>query len=390
MEKPTPGNTIFINKKQGFSLIELSAILSIVAAATVGFLGWVQPAASTNAEKLVNTQKKMEKIVDALETFRVIHNRLPCPADPYMRNDNTYLSTQTDNKTNNFGEEDLDKDNTNELSTARTLGVNCLNTSGSVPTISLALDESYMYDEWNRRFTYHVSDNLCGTGPSVNIAIATEEELRTSKSQGCTPRDYSNGISGTPLGDLIVTDGSSNITTEAAFVVASHGPNGHGAILPSGEQLSQSVNSNEAENSDSIGTSDKTYVKTNLSSTYDDIVTFKTRDQLESAVKDDFTDLIKLELCKDVAETIKGITASDAQDMRSNMNDYEIGTGINASNKGDQVIISVLWGLQTACVQYYTSWTDANPDRSGPNCPGGGTYSNGACTCSDGSWDGSC
>lgn len=354
----------YLKKRSGgFSLIELSVFISIAAIIAIGYLEWLQPPLITDSVKSLQTMQKMQKIINSIENFRIRMGRLPCPADRFMRADNTRASgAPTDSHVNDFAREDLDFDQTDG-----TLGVDCSSTFGIVPVSSLGLDSNYINDGWGRRISYHVSSNLC----------ANDADLE----EGCGQRDYEDGINGTAEGDITVTDGSNNLTTVAAYVLVSHGSNGNGGYLPSGEKIADG-SGNELENSDV----DQTYVKADITSDFDDIVEFRTRDQIELLIQDTSTSIVSEDFCQQNSVAISEIDQTEASAMESNIDDYEISN----ANTGDHVVFSVLWSIQSACIGYYSaagsgSWT-------GPQCPGGGTYNSGdnSCSCASGNWNGAC
>lgn len=382
----------FFKKSQfgkGFSLIELSVIISVAAAAAVGFLAWTQPANITDAGKAIETSKKIEKIAEAMETFRVEQGRLPCPADPYMRSDNTRNTAGgTDYYINDYGEEDLDNLNTT-INGKTTYGVDCPNTQGAVPVHALGLGNEYMEDAWNRRFTYQISNTLCTSDAGTESGISTT----LSEKVGCTKFDYVDGV-----GSIKVTSsgGATTLTDKAAYVIVSHGARGDGAFLPGGTKLANSANADELENSDS----DTTFVKTSYSSTYDDIVYFKTKVQIERLTDASNVEQFTVDECEANSQALKDIDAAEVAAMTNHIDSYQHGT----VNNGEQVALGLLRTIQTICVEYY-GWRDKAPDGidgktwSGGQCPGNnnpginGTtyyYPGDKCTCKDGDWDGNC
>src|SRR5690606_6228451 len=112
-----------------YSLIELSlviAILGVILASGMNVVGRKQ-----SADRLRTTQERMERIVDAIQEFADINRFIPCPASPSaVAGGATYgvSSTYT--------------------------SPNCATSNGSVPVRALNLSDDYMYDGWDRRFTY--------------------------------------------------------------------------------------------------------------------------------------------------------------------------------------------------------------------------------------------
>lgn len=375
-------------KQEGFSLIELSVVISIAAASTVGFLSWTQPENITDSKKAIETRKKMDTIENAIGAFRVEQNRLPCPADPYMRIDNTHSGVITNHYASDFGSEDLDKTQTT-VNGVLTLGIDCPTSQGAVPVQSLGLSSDYINDAWGRRFTYAVSPKLCGadggTTPGAGLSATKSQEI------GCNQRDYENNA-----GNITITDGSANITTSAAYVIISHGSDGDGAFLPSGTALAASGDASEAENSDNDAVTAFTFVKKTKNTTYDDITSFKTKIQLERLTSKSNVKQVTVQECEANSQALRNIVIANADAMSTNILDYDHSSGLY--NTGEQVGLGLMMALQSICVNYYgyKAATIKNQTWSGAQCPGNttanSTYSskNNACTCSSKLWDGSC
>jgi prepilin-type N-terminal cleavage/methylation domain-containing protein len=407
-------------KQKGFSLIELSVVISIAAAATVGYLAWTQPANITDAKKAIITNQNMDTIAKAIEAFRVEKGRIPCPADPYILPDNTHNDTAAatalygditrmsstaagvDLYVNDYGTEDLDTSDTdndtvrsvNQSTTTGkvTLGFDCPANVGAVPAHSLGLENKYMLDGWGRRLTYQVSKNLCGSDAGTTPGAGLSADA--SRLKGCTKNDYINGVS-----DITVSDGTNVITKNAAYVLLSHGANGNGAFLPSGSRLINGTpSSNEIINNTNYSTGGASYVKAPISSTFDDLILFKTKTQLERLTNREAVKQISVEECEENSQAIKNITLNEGIAMSDTITSHLHGT---TYNNGQQVSMGILMGMQTLCVKYYgaEAATINNKTWSGAQCPGnnnpatnGSTYdaTSNSCTCDTNNWDGNC
>jgi type II secretory pathway pseudopilin PulG len=409
----------FNNKKKyqmGFSLIELSVVISIAASATVAFLSWTQPDTLTDAQNAIETRDRINKIERAIEAFRVERDRLPCPADPYMRIDNSRNNSNPDSTANthddtdfyenDFGTEDLDETDSTVndpiFGSVTTHGIDCPVTTGAVPVQSLGLSNIYINDAWGRRFTYVISQNLCHMDEGNESGLTDEE----SRSSGCTRNDYENNS-----GDIsIVSDSAatSTFTNAAAYVLISHGSNGAGAFLPSGSKLPASANTDEAENSND----DFVFVKKSNDGDYDDITSFKTKVQIERLTSRSNAKQLTIAECEANSQAIKNIVASDANSMTEDIDDYEHVAGLY--NTGEQVGLGLMMAVQDICISYYGYLPAAVRDEIwyGAQCPGNddtpetgvnintirqnyiseSTYSsqNNVCTCASGLWDGNC
>lgn len=363
-------NIIATPHNNGFSLIELSIVISVAATLAIGVLSWIQPANKTNALKSLNTRNEMVEIIRALQAFRTSKGRLPCPADPYMRADNTRASdAPADTYVNNFGMEDLD---TNQSDSS--LGINCPSNTGMVPVRSLGIESSYAEDAWGRRYTYHVSNALCTTDNSPSI--------------GCTRNDYDKATAGNIIvrTNASVTDGSADLTTQAAFSLISYGADGSGAFLPGGKQLpTTGASTDELENTDN----DSIFVRTDFSSTFDDIVLFKTKSQFENLTTDQISTVVDIPLCNQNATTLNEVTATEATALNTLIPSLDAQTS-------SQGVLNLLWSTQNICTRYFGQAVDANTGWNGPKCPGGGKYFFNPtslasyCICSNGQWDSTC
>jgi type II secretory pathway pseudopilin PulG len=373
-------------KQKGFSLIELSVIISVAASATIGFLSWTQPKNIDDARKATITRESMKVISNAIEAFVVEKGRLPCPADQLMRIDNTSASG-TDYYVNDYGVEDLDTSDT-LINGTKTLGVDCPNSNGAVPVYSLGLGKSYMTDGWGRRFTYQVATTLCGADAGIagNVGDDPAADM-TSRRKGCTKYSYATGT-----GNITVTDGSLNLTTTASYVLVSHGANGKGAYLPSGSQLANGTG-NELENSNT----NTTFVKAVNSSSFDDIVMFKTKTQVNRLNDSQDIKQVSIAECEANSTALKNITLTSGDEMTNTITTHLHGT----YNTGQKVALGIMMAYQSLCVKYYgaTTGTGANAGWSGAQCPGnnntavnGKTYvaASNSCYCKSNLWDGNC
>jgi len=359
-------------QNKGFSLIELSVVVSVAATALVGFLSWTQPKTSTDSGLAIVTSNKMRDIKSAIDSFRVQRKRLPCPADQLMRSDGTKVPA-TGAITANFGTEALNKS---------TSPATCASSLGAIPVYSLGLDESYMNDGWGRRFTYQVADSICG-------------------SSACDIASYKNGTGNIKV--VTSTTSGTTITTSAAYILASHGSNGSGAYLPSGQRLADGTG-NELQNSVGYTTYGKTYVMANPSSSFDDILVFSTKNLLESVTNKNSTYGISVVDCEANSQALASFTLNETANMQTSLaslTDLITNGAVNA----DQGLLGILKATQSICVAYYgagdsvTAKTISGKVWRGGQCPGnsnpsvnGATYyaATDTCTCSSGLWDGNC
>jgi hypothetical protein len=221
-----------------------------------------------------------------------------------------------------------------------------------------------MLDGWNRRIRYTVSGALCG-----NNGLAVKN---------CSPASYNSNN-----GDITIkaTTGGSTIATDAAYVLFSAGADGCAAYLPSGSAISCTRSADETTNTN--GTT--TYIQKAPASGFDDIVTFRTKTQIESLIYDPSTAVISSTLCSNNSTKLATITAAVANTVRLGITaTQKTNTASSATyNYSDQAMLDLMWILQEACYAIYGTTIQ---------CPGGGTFNsvNRACQCNDLSWDGAC
>lgn len=346
--------------------------MTIAAMLITTYLLWAAPSSTIDAKALLITQQRQQYINNSIISFVQTYKRLPCPASSTIRNDNTTPSGPPATLYH-FATEALDIDND---------GSDCNTTSGSIPTRTLGLSDNFMFDGWGHRFTYRVSPNLCGDDTHI-----TTESIPERPYVGCTPRDYKNGIDPTapnPNGNLTIKTSTtgSNITTTAAYVIISHGKNGAGAFLESGNQLAAPTDQNELENAD--GTTDLIYIDQPLSNTYDDIITFLTKNQITNLNRNHTKQLLTQTECQNNNNTLASITRPIASNLDSDINDYELSSApLTTYNTGSSITLDLLLTLQDICA-HSTYYTLAR------QCPGGGTLNGTQCSCNNGTWNNDC
>jgi prepilin-type N-terminal cleavage/methylation domain-containing protein len=219
-------------RQAGFTLVETALVLVIVALLLGGML--VPLATQVEQRKVLETQKALEEIKEALIGYAVINGQLPCPADPAIASGQANAGV------------------------ARNPPCGGANSSGVLPWATLGVGET---DAWGNRYTYRVTDYFADS-----IASATY-------GGGCVPSPVPllSSFALCSAGNLNVlsAQGGNNIATTAAVVI-SHGRNGFRAYTPQGTQLGASTNADEQENGD--GSSNLNYVSHTATSNYDDMV----------------------------------------------------------------------------------------------------------------------
>src|SRR5262249_47692587 len=131
---------------RGFSLIQVSIILTVGALILVSTLPGEE--AGDYKRKGIDSINRLNKVQDALTGFMSCNGRLPRPADGQYQVD-----------VHNFGIEAANTGTCTGGTPAAPLGPDAATgnvVAGVIPTKSLALDDSYAFDPWGRRYTYVV------------------------------------------------------------------------------------------------------------------------------------------------------------------------------------------------------------------------------------------
>lgn len=214
------------HQKMGFTLVELSVVLVIIALITgMGISAGVD---SLESARRAATQSKLDVIEDALMSFRQRYNRLPCPGDAKLATTDTNYGVEAANLGTCTGGTPA----ASNLTTATTPTPDPLAVpSGAVPVSTLGLPNDFMYDGWGRKFHYEVS-------PAMTFERAFSY---TQKGDNCA---------------INITDHSGTTWTGTApygikpvYALVSYGKNGIGAYLKQANtQLIDTISSNEQTN----------------------------------------------------------------------------------------------------------------------------------------------
>ena len=175
--------------ERGFTLIELAIVMAVAGLMLAGAMKLL--GGQLDQSRLKATRERLQSAYDALVTYYVTNTALPCPADGGLTAaDAGYGRAQPEGGGPCAG-----------VAAARQV----------LPWRTLGLQEELSYDGWRRRLTYVVS-----------------APLTTAGAAGPGDLPIRNGAASQP--------GTTELTAAAAFVVISHGENGLGAWLPSGQQ----------------------------------------------------------------------------------------------------------------------------------------------------------
>lgn len=227
------------DKQAGFTLLELSVVLTIIALLIAG--GLMFGTKQLEQTRLRDTQTRLNTIEDALAAYVIAFHRLPCPANLTLGPDNTGAGKEVVNAsgcTTGTG-----------IYYYQNGGIEIF--EGAVPARTLQLPDNAMLDGWGRRITYSVD------GGAATLTTPLPFETGGEKFDANAPGDISVDVVGgtcsntaTLRADASQPAGGTPIG--ALYVLFSHGMNGHGAWFKQGGTLRVNgniTNTNEYENS---------------------------------------------------------------------------------------------------------------------------------------------
>ena len=241
--------------KKAFSLIELSVVIIIISILITGSLS-ASVSAINNAKNKV-TRDRMEQIYNALGNYLLINGHLPCPAS----------LKEVKSTSSNYGVSVGDEGTCESSGSYNSTGV--YNSSvatnlvyGMVPIRALGLENNMAEDGFESKFSYIIDMNFTGDDFGTT-AVSTNTMTITENTGG-------------------VTHTNSN---DAIFAIISHGSNRSGAFpINSATQNTRSTDLSEQLN-DVDNLAAPAFTKTLMSKAknsevFDDIVFYKTRNQL--------------------------------------------------------------------------------------------------------------
>ena len=206
----------YISAMKGFSLLELSIVLVIVAILSSGMI--FSLGAQRDLAAYQDTQRQLDLVKEALLGFAISNGRLPCPAKATLANSDA-----------NAGREDC------TLSAGH----------GVLPWATLGLAE---LDAWGQRLTYYAHSKFTGSVPNGALASFALDTLGNANVKDSSSAGYNNA-------------------SELPAVIVSHGRRGFGAYQSTGIKLA-GASGEEAENADA----NLTFIAHTPNETFDDLV----------------------------------------------------------------------------------------------------------------------
>jgi prepilin-type N-terminal cleavage/methylation domain-containing protein len=213
----TPKQSSLFSARRGFSLLELSVVLGIIA--LIAGVGVTMASGALKAADRVTTQERLNTIKLALDSHAKLYGYYPCPA----RRDNLPSATA-------FG---IENRSAGTPTTCDTTGIAYSNSPaamdstsvlyGVVPVRSLGLPDSYAGDAWGNKFTYAVSANMVGRPWSTmvengNVEIRTGQPSTVNNYALTSERKTYNYTSTTVAGTGTTFNGGANPPAATAIV----------------------------------------------------------------------------------------------------------------------------------------------------------------------------
>ena len=203
----------------GFTLLELSIVLVIIAVMTAG--GAVYFAASIQQQQEYTTRVKIGAIQRALLDYRRTFRRLPCPAHISTYNtEDGYFGKEAEEPATCGGTpaSSYEYNLTTGAAESCDSDEHCVY-GGLVPTKTLGLPDEYAFDGWGRRLLYVVDGEF-----AAEDGFLTQSEVDADASGGETR--------------ITVLDGNDTVITQAGiYLLMSFGRDGHGAYPRNTESM---------------------------------------------------------------------------------------------------------------------------------------------------------
>lgn len=235
-------------KQQGFTLVELSVVLTIVAIllTTILAVGVTQ----VQVQQIKTTRERLNYVMNTVDEYVRTFGHIPCPADPTLAPGNAA-----------FGVGAGTGDIVGGCTAANLLTDGSIQ-AGMVPIRELKLDPEVALDGWGNRLTYVVEESF------------TDSDGYTAGGGGSIEVHNEEGAGAIPIAE------------DAVVLILSHGDNEHGAWRAQGSatRIDRDVAdaSHEGENShiDAPAGYDNIFVQRFREDGYDDLLVYRNTWQL--------------------------------------------------------------------------------------------------------------
>ncbi len=222
-------------RHEGFSLVEISIVLVVVATMLAGVLPAITE--GTKVRDIDTTAERLAAIEKSIQAHFADNGDLPCPSDITLKIDVAGFGVEGAGADCRTGSPQANWSHASNV------------VGGGVPTKTIGLPDEYAFDGWGRRIYYHVDSR------------ATDSATFDS------------------AGAIQVNDGSgSPRTSTAVYALVSAGRNGHGAYTRAGGTVRLNTGSENNDEGNNCSTGTPTCVMP-IAQTYNNILVQK----LESA-----------------------------------------------------------------------------------------------------------
>lgn len=256
-------------KSAGFTLIEIAIVLVVIGLLLSGGLVALGPVVE-NAQ-VTQTNNKLDKIEDALVLYAIQNSCLPCPSDATP-------ATGTEGIQHTNAGADVSGVCAGAGGTACFSGA-----QGVVPWQTLGITQADATDEWGTLISYHLSDQS-------NTGSNCDDFANAANANATGNGGFLRTGTTFPIGCLDVEDANlasfNTVTTAAAYVLISHGPDrsgGFSAQNPSAARTNTQASGNTAQLENNAGTCDSGSechqddpIRVSDNTYFDDIVRWKT------------------------------------------------------------------------------------------------------------------
>lgn len=239
-----------VRKQAGFSLIELAVILTIVGLLVASMMETYRGYIRTKVSNDTDYRKDIAN--QAIISFVINYNRLPCPADPALpmgaanagveqRDAVTKACIQTGSILRVDSERQTYANPAFNAASCMA-PIPCTGTPrdkvmiGSLPYVTLGIGMKEAIDGWGNKFTYAMSEYMADeTKFNYHIGAISIKKLNNSGCPGapCGMLHETNQVKHQAADNETMLD---NRTAAFPFVILSHGANGKGAYSSYGTQ----------------------------------------------------------------------------------------------------------------------------------------------------------
>lgn len=265
-------------KESAYTLIELSIVISIIAVLMTGAIGI--SVSLINISKKNSTVSKIDTLYNAIGKFVMINKRLPCPASINLPSNHPQFGIE---RISNSG---------GCLTISNEIFTNNANIYfGMIPVRSLGLSLDMAQDEFGGKLSYVIDQRFAWQ--FLDIPDFTKSSFGTVDNPINSGIRNFDSLPAITVSERILSATPRVITNDAVLVIMSHGKNKYGAYnYNSSSPNPSSQDADEATNYQKSPVSSSLFFSSVNSQAFDDIVFFKTRNQ----IVDDF-DLHNIVAC---------------------------------------------------------------------------------------------